>query len=527
MEQASVFRSWVPGWAIKAVLAICMLHSMVLLGLYTSNVTYSASFLDVEPEDLQYAMCITYGTFLATILIESHFFKFFPTRNYFISIYFLAALTFVLSAYTHDFILFIFLRMAEGVLMALPWIPMRILLLTQFRSRSATVIVFSLTYGALLMASPFIMNIAVWLLENYDWTYMAYGSAFFQLVCVGLVLLTFNGHRFNKKTPLYQVDWASFVLVHAAILCGSYVLVYGEKKYWFQSSGIILATMGFSLTGSLFLVRQLLVKRPCFNLNVFRYANLRTGLMLFILFYISRSTLNICHYMMGKVWNWEPVRIAHIQYLNVLGNAIGLFIAGLLMARAVTTRYIFIFGFGLMAIHHLWFTFLFVPDISLNDIALPYMLQGIAVGILFVPLALFTVSAVPSRLAPFSGSAGVAGRFWGNAIGFCIMQNAQVILQQKHYNKFQQFTSLESPQSQSRLAETVQLYLNKGFPADESHRLALRQIGEAVNRQSALLSDMEIFTAVGWVLVILVLFLMFNRPLKQSFDIFRNRLWGT
>ncbi|PTT00334.1 MFS transporter, partial [Flavobacterium sp. HMWF030] len=76
MEDKSIFKSWVPKWAIIIILFVCLLHSMILLGVYTSNVTYAASFLDIEPEDLQFAMCVTYGTLLATILIESRFSSF-------------------------------------------------------------------------------------------------------------------------------------------------------------------------------------------------------------------------------------------------------------------------------------------------------------------------------------------------------------------------------------------------------------------------------------------------------------------
>ncbi|WEK18599.1 MAG: MFS transporter [Candidatus Pedobacter colombiensis] len=526
MSANSVFKPWVPNWGIKAVLIFCMLHSMVLLGLYTANMTYSASFLDVEVEDMQYAMSITYGTFLATIMIESRIFKFFPTRNYFMTIYFLAALTFIISGYTHDYVLFIMLRMAEGVLMALPWIPLRMLLLTRFKSKNAIIIVFSLTYGSLLIASPFIMNIVVWLLENYDWKYMAYGSAFFQFLCVALILLTFNGHRFHKKTPLYQVDWASFILFHAAILCGAFVLVYGEKKYWFQSTQIIIATLVTVVTAALFTVRQLLVKRPCFDMAVFRYANLRTGLALFIIFYISRATLNICHSTMSKVWNWEPIRIAHVQYLNAAGNIIGIAIAGVLLSRVVATRYIFILGFSLMAIYHLWFTFLFVSDASLSHIIFPYILQGVAVGILFVPLVLFTVSSVPTPLAPFSGTVGVTGRFLGSTIGFCLMQNLQVYFEQNHRTKLQQFIRPDDPVIQDKMTQYTQNFLGKGFSTSEANTLALQQITRQISKQAMLLSNMEIFTIVGIGLIIIVALILFNQHLRQTFDIFRNKLWG-
>ncbi|WP_286912960.1 MFS transporter [Flavobacterium sp. UBA4197] len=527
MSGVSVFKPWVPNWAVIVILIFCMLHSMVLLGVYTSNVTYSASFLDVDVEDLQFSLCVTYGTFLATIMIESRLFKFFPTKKYFIVIYCLAALTFMLSAYTNNYSLFIILRMAEGILMALPWIPLRQLLITRFKSKNAVIIGFTCNYGALLLASPFIMNIAVWLLENYDWTYMAYGSALFQILCVALVLLTFNNNRFHKKIPLYQVDWASFILVLTAILSGSFFFIYGERKYWFDSPQIIIALIVTLITGGLFIVRQQLVKRPCFDMQVFRYTNLRTGFFLFVVFYIARATLNICHSAMFTVWNWEPSRVAHVQYLNVLGNITGLVLAGVFLAKAVAMRYIFMLGFLIFAIYHLWFTFLFVPDVALMDIMIPYILQGVAVGILFVPLVLFTVSSVPAHYAPFSGTIGVTGRFWGSTVGFCIMQNAQVLLQNTHFTKLRRFVVPESPETQARMEKFAQGFIAKGYTVDEAHKLSVQQIVNTVSRQAVLLSDMEIFTVVGYALLFLVGFLLINRHLKQTFDIFKNRVWGS
>lgn len=504
-----------------------MLHSMVLLGVYTSNVTYSASFLDVVAEDLQFSLCVTYGTFLATIMIESRLFKYFPTKKYFIVIYSLAALTFVLSAYTRNYSLFIILRMAEGILMALPWIPLRQLLITRFKSKNAVIIGFTFNYGTLLLASPFIMNIAVWLLENYDWTYMAYGSALFQVLCVALVLLTFNENRFHKKIPLYQVDWASYILVLTAILSGSFFFIYGERKYWFDSPQIITALMITLVTGGLFVLRQQFAKRPCFDMTVFRFANLRTGFFLFVIFYISRATLNICHSVMFSVWNWEPSRVAHVQYLNVLGNIVGMLLAGIFLAKGVATRFIFSLGFLIFAVFHFWFIFLFVPDVSLGDILIPYVLQGVAVGVLFVPLVLFTVSSVPGHLAPFSGTIGVSGRFWGSTIGFCILQNAQVFLQKKHVMKLNQFVLSESPETTDRIAKITQSFIAKGYTSDEASRLSVQQVMQSVSKQAVLLSDMEIFTVIGYVLVALVLFLLVNQHLKQTFDLFKNRVWGS
>ncbi|KOS07482.1 MFS transporter [Flavobacterium akiainvivens] len=527
MSQKGVFKAWVPNWLSITVLFFCLLHCMVLLGVYTSNVTYSASFLDVEVEDLQFSLCVTYGTFLATLLVESRLFKYFPAKNYFLVIFSLSAITFVLSGYTKNFALFIVLRAAEGVLMALPWLPMRQLLISRFTSRNATIIGFSFTYAALLLASPFVMNLAVYLLDNYDWKYMAWGSALFQVVCVALILATFKSHRIHKKIPLYQLDWASFVLVHATILSGAFVFIYGEKKYWFQSAQIVWATVIFLLFGALFFMRQITIKRPAFDLSVFKYPNLRIGVYLFIILYIARATLNICHSSMLTIWGWEPTRVAGVQFINVAGNALGMLFAGICLAQKVASRTIFITGFLLLAVHHLWMTFLFVPDLALPDLAPAYILQGFAVGFLFVPLVLFTVSSVPGKLAPFSGTSGVMGRFWGSTIGFCIMQNAQVYLTQKHFQKLIISALPESPQTQERLAAGVQKFASKGYADDAAYTLSLKSLAQSARTQAVLLTNMEIFTVTGYVLLGVVVLLIFNRQVRKSFDVFKNKVWGS
>lgn len=498
---------------------------MILLGVYTSNVAYAASFLDVEPEDLQFAMCVTYGTLLATILIESRFSSFFPAKNYLMAVYSLIAITIVSSAYITNFALFLLLRVLEGILMALPVITIRQLLIERFHSKNAIVIGFSFYYGSLLLSTPFIMNIAVWFLDNYDWKYMLYVSGFLQVLNVFLIMITFKGHRITKKIPLYQIDWISYFLVLTAILSGAYFFVYAEKKYWFESEQMVLTLTISFIAAGLFVFKELSVKRPSFNFEVFKYANLRTGFLLFFLFYISRATLGLCHGAMFSIWNWDPERVAAVQYINGFGNVIGLILSAIFLIKAVPTKYIFIFGFSLLAIFHFWFTFLFVPDIALSDIIIPYVLQGIGVGLLFVPLILFTTASVPAEMAVSSGIVGVAGRFWGSTIGFCIMQNAVVFLQKKHFLKFSQVVTANSNEAQETIAKTAQSFIAKGYSVDNARTLALKKVFSGITKQSVLLSNMEIYTVVGYGLVILIVFICFNQHLKQTFNLFKSKLW--
>ena len=526
MEDISIFKSWVPKWAIIIILFVCLLHSMILLGVYTSNVTYAASFLDVEPEDLQYAMCVTYGTLLGTILIESRFSSFFPAKNYLMAVYSLIGITIVSSAYITNFAVFLLMRVVEGILMALPVITIRQLLIEQFNSKNAIIIGFSFYYGSLLLSTPFIMNIAVWFLDHYDWKYMLYVSGMLQVLNVFLILVTFRGHRITKKIPLYQIDWMSYFLVLTSILCGAYFFVYAEKKYWFDSAEMVFMLAFSMVTGGLFIFKELLVKRPSFNFDVFKYANLRIGFVLFFLFYISRATLSLCHSTMYSIWNWDPSRVAGVQYINALGNVIGLVLAAFFLMKSVSTKVIFMIGFTLIAVFHFWFTFLFVPDVALSDIVIPYTLQGIGVGFLFVPLILFTTSSVPAKMAVSSGIVGVSGRFWGSTIGFCVIQNAMVFLSKIHFLKLSQFVTGENPEAQETITKTTQSFIAKGYSADNASVLAMKKIFGTVTKQSALLADMEIYTIVGYGLVVLIILIACNQHLRHTANFFKKKkLW--
>ena len=256
------------------------------------------------------------------------------------------------------------------------------------------------------------------------------------------------------------------------------------------------------ISAGLFIFKELSVKRPSLDFKVFQYANLRIGFLLFFLFYIARATLSLCHSAMFSIWNWDPARVAAVQYINGFGNIIGLGLSAFFLIKSIPNKYIFIVGFSLLAIFHFWFSFLFVPDIALSDIFIPYILQGIGVGLLFVPLVLFTTSSVPSKMVVSSGIVAFSSRFWGSTIGFCIMQSSVAFLQKKHFFKFSQFITANSNETQEAVAKYTQSFIAKGYSADNANNLALKKILNTVYKQSILLSDMEIYTAVGYGLVI-------------------------
>jgi len=526
IKTGSIFREWLPGWAIKAGLIFCILPAMLLLGLYNSNSTYTASYLGIEPEDMQFTMSLTYGTLIATMLIEQRFARFFAARNYLIGINLLTIVVLFASAFVKNMTMFVVLRMIDGFIMALPGGVMIQLLFTRFPSKFGRVIVYSFFY-CVLLCSPAIINFLVgFTLDQWDWRYMIYGAIGVQIIGLAIIILLFNNKRLERKLPLYQVDFAGYIILVALLVAGTYVLVYGEKRYWLNAWDIRLGITIFIIFSGLFITRQKTSKRPLFNLDILKSANLRSGLLLFIILYIGRATLNVCHATMVQVWHWEQLYLAKIQWINAAGSATGVIIAATLLIRKFPVKYIFAASFGIMAIYLYWFRFLFKLEVGIGEIALPYYLQGLSVGLIFTPLIMFILAQAPSHLAIFGSRAGASTRFWATSLGFCLIHNAQVFLQRSHYISLSRNITATNPLAEERLSTLTATFISKGYSSGAAGQLAYKQLDASIRTQSFLLGNMEIFTWLAIVFIIFMILILLNKHLQQTYNLFRNKVFG-
>ncbi|MEZ0128362.1 MFS transporter, partial [Flavobacterium sp. LBUM151] len=129
------------------------------------------------------------------------------------------------------------------------------------------------------------------------------------------------------------------------------------------------------------------------------------------------------------------------------------------------------------------------------------------------------------KMAVSSGIVGVSGRFWGSTIGFCVMQNAMAFLNKKHFLKLSQFVTGENPEAQQTIATTAQSFMAKGYSPDDSNTLALKKLFSTVAKQSTLLADMEIYTIVGYGLVVLIILIACNQHLRQTMTLVKSKIW--
>ena len=107
------------------------------------------------------------------------------------------------------------------------------------------------------------------------------------------------------------------------------------------------------------------------------------------------------------------------------------------------------------------------------------------------------------------------------------MQNANVFFINKHYDKLSQFALAESPEMQNRIDIETSNFIAKGFSTNEAANLALKNMVSQVKEQASLLSQMEIYTYVGYTMLLICLLLLCTQPLFKTYKLFRNKLWSS
>ena len=223
---------------------------------------------------------------------------------------------------------------------------------------------------------------------------------------------------------------------------------------------------------------------------------------------------------MASVWKWHWEYVLEIQYFNVLGTIIGVLAALFMMIKKVEFRYIFALGFFLLTASLFWFSFLFYPDTSVEAIAPPLILEGIAQGILFTPLVMYMMGSVHPSISSNVGVTGTAIRFWGSTIGFSLMQNLVFYFLSKHQLLLSNSLDLTHPlfqeQWNSILGKNASSHINS-----EAFSMSAQSIKSQVMSQALLLSNVEIYRGLSLLGVVTFVVVLGYQPLKKRL-LFRN-----
>ena len=388
----------------------------------------------------------------------------------------------------------VFWRIVQGGAGA-PVVPLsNAIVLDSFPRRQAGLV--SSIFGMAVVIGPVIgPTLGGYLAEEYSWRW-----AFYMLVPVGLASVVAVWLTLPRDRPEARVrlDWIGFLTLAAAMSCVQLVLSRGQRLDWFESSEIILETIGAVAAFYLFLAHSLTAERPFLNLRLLLDRNYAIGLILVTIYGMLNFTpVVLLPPLLQQHAGYPDEVIGEILGMRGIGATIGFFLA--MFAGRLEPRIGMTIGFSIQVISGLWLMSLNL-DVDMHILAANSILQGMAVGIIWVPLTVTTFATLETRHMPegmalFHLLRNIGSSFF---ISICV---AEII--RTTGENYSRMTEMVSPYN-----KTLSLpWVMGGWSVDTVPGLA--RMAKEINRQAAMIGYVNAFglytaTSAAAILVVML-----------------------
>jgi DHA2 family multidrug resistance protein len=314
-------------------------------------------------------------------------------------------------------------------------------------------------WGLGIMVGPiFGPMLGGWLTDDYSWRWVFYIN-----VPVG-ILAFFVISTFVTETPRNSklgFDVFGFSMLSIAIGAFQMFLDRGELKDWFGSDEIIIEACVAGLCFYLFLAHSLTAKKPFISFGIFRDRSFSVSLILiFVVGIILYATLALMPPFLQSLLGYPVITTGLLTAPRGMGTMIAMLVVGRAM-RWIDPRIVLAAGFGLSA-YSLYWMIGFTLDVPANDIVMSGIIQGIGLGLTWVPLSTVAFASLPvarrteaaglfSLLRNVGSSAGIS------AVTVLLSQNTQV--------NHSELAAGVTPFNRALMQPAMQLYWDATTPA--------------------------------------------------------------
>ncbi len=185
-----------------------------------------------------------------------------------------------------------------------------------------------------------------------------------------------------------RLDWVGFLSLSAGIAAAQLVFSRGQRLDWFDSSEIIVATLVAGLALYVFCLHSLTSARPFVRLKLLADRNYGLGLILVTLFgMLNFATVVLLPPLLQQHAGYPDSAIGDIVGYRGVGSGIG-FLLAIPMAR-LDPRASLALGALLQAGAGVWMMS-FDLNVDMTTLITSNMLQGLSIGISWVPLTVIT-----------------------------------------------------------------------------------------------------------------------------------------
>jgi DHA2 family multidrug resistance protein len=256
-----------------------------------------------------------------------------------------------------------------------------------------------------------------WLTDNYSWHWVFLINL---PIGIGTVLGMILFMEETEQHHHLRFDWFGFIALAIGIGSLQMLLDRGEQVGWFEASEIWLEAIISAFGFYYFFAHSFTTDEPFIKFEIFKDRNFVSGcLFMVVIGVVLFGTMALVTPFMQNVLGYPIITAGMLLGTRGLGTMFTMMVAPKLMAK-VETRYLILTGLIFTA-GTLYQMTGFTLDTPPKTIVIINIIQGIGLGLLFVPVTSAAFATLPNRLRTSGTAINTLVRNIGSSIGISMV----------------------------------------------------------------------------------------------------------
>ncbi|HKA71292.1 MAG TPA: DHA2 family efflux MFS transporter permease subunit [Xanthobacteraceae bacterium] len=273
-------------------------------------------------------------------------------------------------------------------------------------------------WGIGVMLGPIMgPTLGAWLTETYSWHWV-----FLVNLPVGIFTVIGLAVFMEETRPKSDLrfDWFGFASLAIGIGSLQLMLDRGEQLGWFDSSEIVVEAVASVVGFYFFFAHSLTTKTPFVRFESFRDRNYLGGIIFMsVIGVVLFGTMALVTPFLQNVIGYPIMTAGMLLASRGVGTLVGMMAVGRLL-KLFEARYLILTGLVLTA-YTLWQMVGFTNETQASTIVILSMVQGLGLGLVFVPLSTVAFATLPGHLRTEGTAILTLVRNIGSSVGISIV----------------------------------------------------------------------------------------------------------
>ena len=371
-------------------------------------------------------------------------------------------------------------------------------------------------WGIGIMFAPIVgPTLGGWITDNWSWRWIFYINVPIGALAIFLAQL-FISESLAERPPLKRIDVLGLVLLVLGVGGLQFVLDRGQREDWFSSPLITRVTIVAALALVLLVVHELRTRDPVVDLRVLRHGAFAVAtLVMFVIGTAFYGVIVLSPLLTQMLMGYTAFLAGLVLAPGGAATLLVMPIAGVLINR-IDSRWII--GTGcLLNAYGMYMMATLTLEANFWQVMFPRFVQGLGIGLTFVPLSTVALGAVP--LADLGHASGLFNfiRTIGGSIGIAAMATFLERGAQAHQARLVGHVSLYEPAVWQRYQDHVAMFVTRGADPATAEQQAWKLLYDGVREQALFLAFLDDFWRLSIIFASVIPLLVFlRRPRRPA-----------